>query len=202
MAVSCHPAWYPQRVCNYLFCRPSLSFARLRCNPTIARSWKRRRMDTMKEAGGRRLHDVVANRYSTRYNRVIRSGPPVAQFAEFSKVPWGFSKLCSPWKIHISLSGKEYSLWWKFASREKPLRRKNITSSDVVVVSKYATFRESRKITMGAQRITFRHNQNSNKSQLVTSRHSFPVCRKIRRNWLCVSILQKSAQLYFTPQTP
>jgi hypothetical protein len=45
---------------------------------------------------------------------------------------------------------------------------KNIISSDVVVVSKYATFRESMKNYEGAQRITFRHNQNSNKSQLVT----------------------------------
>jgi hypothetical protein len=77
---------------------------------------------------------------------------------------------------------------------------KSVTSSDAVVVSKYATLRESMKNYDGAQQITSLPNQNSNKSQLVTSRYSFPVCRKPRRNWLCVSILQNGAQLYFTPQ--
>ncbi len=79
---------------------------------------------------------------------------------------------------------------------------KSITSSNVIVVSKYATFRKSLKNYYGAQQITSRHNQNSNKSQLVTSRYGFPVCRKLRRNWLCVSISQNGAQLYFTQQTP
>jgi hypothetical protein len=50
----------------------------------------------------------------------------------------------------------------------------------------------------GAQQITSCHNQNSNKSQLVTSSYSFPVCRKPRRNWLCVLILQNGAQLYLS----
>ena len=58
------------------------------------------------------------------------------------------------------------------------LGEKYITSSDIVVVSKYATFHESVKNYDRAQQITSRHNKNSNKSQLATSIYSFLVCRK------------------------
>ena len=50
---------------------------------------------------------------------------------------------------------------------------------------------------IGAQQITSRHDRNSNKSQLVSSRYSFLVCRKLRRNCFVCSKSQKEAEFAF-----
>ena len=59
-------------------------------------------------------------------------------------------------------------------------------------------YEKLRQITIGAQQNTSRHNRNSNKSQLVLLRYSFPVFRKLRRNCFDHAKSRKGAEFAFS----
>ena len=52
-------------------------------------------------------------------------------------------------------------------------------------------FAKAWKFSILAQQITWCHNRNSNKSQLVNSRYSFLFCRKLRRNYPVICYFKK-----------
>jgi hypothetical protein len=63
-------------------------------------------------------------------------------------------------------------------------------------------FTKARKFWIVAQQITWRHDRNSNKSQLVTLRYSFPFHRKLPRKYLVIRYFEKGVEFSNQIKTP
>ena len=90
-------------------------------------------------------------------------------------VCWPFRWL---WRCEMSFRYCDYLRLWNFCLLKNCLSVPTLCKHLCTI-----HFAKAWKFLILALQITWRHDRNSNKSHLVTSRYSFPFRRKWRRNW-------------------